>query len=228
MHPQSDHSACWQDLLDRLRSEPTRLAAVKAFARIAQSPLELDLSPVLEPLLVELTSYLRNSNRHLRQASLAALEVMACYCEALSTTSHNVAFLHSCPDLLTYAVQAVMSAHGAAVSSTTVAAAVDQVVLLVSSADMLMTPLALHFCLTLLPQQPNIAAQISAKFLPAALELVKSPLLQVRSMFIRCAQKALVALRLGNYYDFGCLAGGCTGGVAGFLSCHFKVQRSLF
>ncbi len=64
-----------QDLLDRLRNETTRMAAVRAFTGIAQSPLNLDMSPVLEPLLVELTSYLRKANRQLRQASLAALEV---------------------------------------------------------------------------------------------------------------------------------------------------------
>lgn len=64
-----------QVLLDRLRNEITRLTAVKAFASIAQSSLRLDLSPVLEPLLAELTSFLRKANRVLRQASLAAIEV---------------------------------------------------------------------------------------------------------------------------------------------------------
>ena len=64
-----------QVLLERLRNEITRLTAVKAFASIAQSPLSLDLSPVLEPLLAELTSYLRKANRVLRQASLSAIEV---------------------------------------------------------------------------------------------------------------------------------------------------------
>jgi hypothetical protein len=77
------------------------------------------------------------------------------------------------------AAQAVMARYGAVATSAAVAAAVDQVVLLVTSADLLTTPLALHFCLTLLPQQPQIADQISSKFLPAALEIVKSPLLQV-------------------------------------------------
>jgi len=62
-------------LLERLRNEITRLTAVKAFASIAQSPLSLDLSPVLEPLLAELTGFLRKANRVLRRASLSALEV---------------------------------------------------------------------------------------------------------------------------------------------------------
>lgn len=67
---------CWlQVLLERLRNEITRLTAVKAFASIAQSPLSMDLSPVLEPLLAELTGFLRKANRVLRQAALSAIEV---------------------------------------------------------------------------------------------------------------------------------------------------------
>ena len=64
-----------QGLLDKLQSDTTRLAAVKAFGRVAESPLRLDLAPVLDRLLSALTSYLRKSNRLLRQAALAALEV---------------------------------------------------------------------------------------------------------------------------------------------------------
>ena len=52
---------------------------MKAFTRIAHSsgPGPVDLACVLEPLLAELTSYLRKSNRQLRHASLAAIEVLA-------------------------------------------------------------------------------------------------------------------------------------------------------
>ena len=50
---------------------------MKAFGRIAESPLPLDMAPVLDRLLTELTSYLRKSNRLLRQAALAAIEVSA-------------------------------------------------------------------------------------------------------------------------------------------------------
>ena len=45
-------------------------------ATICSSPrTAADLTPVLEPALVELTSFLRKANRMLRQAALAALEV---------------------------------------------------------------------------------------------------------------------------------------------------------
>jgi hypothetical protein len=86
------------------------------------------------------------------------------------------------------AAQSVMSRQGAAASSASVTAAVDEVVALVSDVDLLTTPLALHFCLTVLPQQPQNAAQITAKVLPAALRLVKSPLLQVQTLISKNVQ----------------------------------------
>ena len=76
-------------------------------------------------------------------------------------------------------LQAVTARQGAALSSERMAAAVDEVANLVTDSDLLATPLALRFCLKLLPQQPKNADQISSRFLPAALQLVKSPLLQV-------------------------------------------------
>lgn len=62
-------------LLDRLRNDITRLPAVKAFTKIAQSPLQLSLAPHVQALLPELISFLRKANRPLRQASLAAITV---------------------------------------------------------------------------------------------------------------------------------------------------------
>ena len=75
-----------------------------------------------------------------------------------------------------------MSRYGAEVSASTVMAAVEEVAGLVSDADLLTTPLALQFCLTLLPKQPHLAADVSSRFLPPALLLVKSPLLQVHQL----------------------------------------------
>lgn len=65
-------------LLDRLKNEVTRQAAVKALATIARSPLNIDLSPVLAPALAELTGFLRKANRQLRQAALNALDAIVC------------------------------------------------------------------------------------------------------------------------------------------------------
>lgn len=63
-----------QALLERLRNEMTRLAGVKAVAQVAASRLDLDLGPVLEPVLAQLTAFLRKANRPLRQAALTAIE----------------------------------------------------------------------------------------------------------------------------------------------------------
>ena len=52
----------------------TRLAGVKAVAQVAASRLDLDLGPVLEPVLAQLTAFLRKANRPLRQAALTAIE----------------------------------------------------------------------------------------------------------------------------------------------------------
>ena len=62
-------------LLDRLKSDATRLTAVRALATIARSPLNIDLSPVLAAALAELTDFLRNTDSQLHQAALTALEV---------------------------------------------------------------------------------------------------------------------------------------------------------
>ena len=66
-----------QVLLDRLRNEITRLTAVRAFGTIAASPLPVDLAGagVLEPVAVELTSFMRKALRPLRQAALATMQV---------------------------------------------------------------------------------------------------------------------------------------------------------
>ncbi|KAK9835209.1 hypothetical protein WJX81_005880 [Elliptochloris bilobata] len=65
-----------QALQERLRNEMTRLAGVKAVAQVASSRLDLDLGAVLEPVLAELTAFLRKASRPLRQAALAAIEAV--------------------------------------------------------------------------------------------------------------------------------------------------------
>ncbi|EPS63633.1 hypothetical protein M569_11150 [Genlisea aurea] len=67
---------CLPVLVDRMGNEITRLTAVKAFTVIAASPLHLDLSCVLEPVISELTAFLRKANRALRQATLASLNTL--------------------------------------------------------------------------------------------------------------------------------------------------------
>lgn len=65
--------ACLPILVDRMGNEITRLTAVKAFSVIANSPLRIDLSCVLDHVVSELTAFLRKANRALRQATLGTL-----------------------------------------------------------------------------------------------------------------------------------------------------------
>eukprot|EP00210_Caulerpa_lentillifera_P004245 g4049.t1 len=64
-----------QILLERLKSETTRLTTVKALTVITGSSLELPLTSFLGPAVEEFTLFLKKANMSLRQASLRALEV---------------------------------------------------------------------------------------------------------------------------------------------------------
>ncbi|KAG2656253.1 hypothetical protein PVAP13_1KG070300 [Panicum virgatum] len=70
---QRELPACLPILVDRMGNEITRLTAVKAFSVIANSPLRIDLSCVLDHVVSELTAFLRKANRALRQATLGTL-----------------------------------------------------------------------------------------------------------------------------------------------------------
>ena len=75
-------------LLERLRNETTRLTAVKAWGTLAGSPLVPGLGAALEPLIAELTSFLRKANRRLRQTALTTTEVVLPAAEPVSKFSH--------------------------------------------------------------------------------------------------------------------------------------------
>ncbi|KAL5647982.1 hypothetical protein ACJX0J_042337, partial [Zea mays] len=68
--PKGELPACLPILVDRMGNEITRLTDVKAFSVIANSPLRIDLSCVLDHVVSELTAFLRKANRALRQATL--------------------------------------------------------------------------------------------------------------------------------------------------------------
>ncbi|GJN19078.1 hypothetical protein PR202_gb06315 [Eleusine coracana subsp. coracana] len=70
---QRELPACLPILVDRMGNEITRLTAVKAFSVIANSPLRINLSCVLDHVVSELTAFLRKANRALRQATLGTL-----------------------------------------------------------------------------------------------------------------------------------------------------------
>ena len=90
-HPAVNLQSVLPLLLERLRNEITRVTAVKTFALIASAKLDTQLttptqsSTVIQLAVGELCSFLRKSNRPLRQASLAALDViMASHADHLS------------------------------------------------------------------------------------------------------------------------------------------------
>ncbi|XP_042378805.1 cullin-associated NEDD8-dissociated protein 1-like [Zingiber officinale] len=88
---QKDLPACLPILVDRMGNEITRLTAVKAFAVIANSPLRINLSCVLEQVVSELTGFLRKANRALRQATLGTLNsLVVAYGEQISSTTYEV------------------------------------------------------------------------------------------------------------------------------------------
>ncbi|KAL7582719.1 hypothetical protein Lser_V15G44756 [Lactuca serriola] len=90
-HLTAELLACLPVLVDRMGNEITRLTAVKAFAVIAASSLHLDLSCVLEHVIVELTAFLRKANRALRQATLGTLNTLiVAYGDKIGSTAYEV------------------------------------------------------------------------------------------------------------------------------------------
>ncbi|XP_022929375.1 cullin-associated NEDD8-dissociated protein 1 [Cucurbita pepo subsp. pepo] len=84
-------ATCLPVLVDRMGNEITRLTAVKAFAVIAASPLQIDLSCVLEHVISELTAFLRKANRSLRQATLGTLNsLIAAYGDKIGPSAYEV------------------------------------------------------------------------------------------------------------------------------------------
>lgn len=83
--------ACLPVLVDRMGNEITRLTAVKAFAVIAASPLQIDLSCVLEHVIAELTAFLRKANRALRQATLGTLNsLIVAYGDKIGPSAYEI------------------------------------------------------------------------------------------------------------------------------------------
>lgn len=90
-HLTAELPACLPVLVDRMGNEITRLTAVKAFAVIAASPLHLDLSCVLEHVIVDLTAFLRKANRALRQATLGTLNTLiVAYGDKIGSAAYEV------------------------------------------------------------------------------------------------------------------------------------------
>ncbi|CAI7780752.1 unnamed protein product, partial [Closterium sp. NIES-54] len=125
-----------------------------AFGTIAESPLHISLSSMLDPTLAELTSFLRKANRSLRQASLCTLNAM------LSAYA---------PDITDAARDALLTELAPLISDSDLALAALALQLCCS-----VTRQA--------PPGSAAAAAVSSKVLPQALALVRSPLLQGQAL----------------------------------------------
>ena len=63
-------------LLERLRNEITRVTTVRTFQQLATARMDMQLGPVLQPVVAELCAFLRKASRPLRQTSLQALDTI--------------------------------------------------------------------------------------------------------------------------------------------------------
>jgi cullin-associated NEDD8-dissociated protein 1 len=61
-------------LHDRMENEVTRTSTLKTFSAIASSSLDLDLSPIINNSTIQISHYLRQQSRQLKQATLQTLE----------------------------------------------------------------------------------------------------------------------------------------------------------
>ncbi|KAJ8879876.1 hypothetical protein PR048_020493 [Dryococelus australis] len=67
---------CLPIFLDRLRNEITRLTTIKALTKVAGSPLNIDLRPILVEAVPVLGSFLRKSQRSLKLSTLILLDTL--------------------------------------------------------------------------------------------------------------------------------------------------------
>lgn len=63
-------------ILERLQSETTRLASLKAISKIAESSPKIDMSCVMSDVVTEMANLLRQQNRALKQSSLETLNTL--------------------------------------------------------------------------------------------------------------------------------------------------------
>eukprot|EP00743_Colponemidia_sp_Colp-15_P002918 GILK01003157.1.p1 GENE.GILK01003157.1~~GILK01003157.1.p1 ORF type:complete len:1261 (+),score=324.06 GILK01003157.1:67-3783(+) len=63
-------------ILERLRNEVTRVAAVKTLARISDASVDVDLRPILSDSIVELCTFLHKQSRSLKQLTLDTLSAV--------------------------------------------------------------------------------------------------------------------------------------------------------
>ncbi|KAH3767418.1 cullin-associated NEDD8-dissociated protein 1 [Pelomyxa schiedti] len=141
---------CLHLLLDKLRNEITRLTTIKVISKIAESPLHVDLNPILTEVFGELAVFLRKSNRQLRQSSLMAMSTLFVHYSASRSA------LQISPQILA------------------------ELCALITDNDLFLSHLALQLCSQIIHIQSNagVIPILQERVLPQIFELLKSSLLQ--------------------------------------------------
>ena len=143
-------------ILERMRNEITRVTAVKTFGHISSAKLDVQLTAplpsgatVVQAVLAELCTFLRKSNRPLRQAALVTLELI------------------------------LRSPYASSIPDVDVAGALQELSSLVTDADLHVAHLALVLARTIVSTKPvQMAAPIKDVLLPRTLSLLTSSVLQ--------------------------------------------------
>ena len=164
-------------LENRLGNENTRLPAVRAFRTIAQSPLPLDLSCMNPTIVMELSGFLRKSNRSLRFASLEALS-------------------------------AIVTRGGLEIGSTALESVISEAANLVNDSDLVLATKSLRLAINAMRCHPDTVPVVKKHFLPPAVALIESPLLQEQVLealrgLLKCIAEAGQDPEELMFLDFG-------------------------
>ncbi|OUS43842.1 putative TIP120 protein [Ostreococcus tauri] len=159
-------------LLERSRNETTRLAAVRAFAMIAGSSSAVDLSAVAASVTGEFTTFLRKSNKALRESSLAALTALvSCHSAALQD-----------PDVLPVVTESSSLLNEEDLHLATMSAGLLSAIAAAASSF------------------PKAALSMATTTLPLALALTRSPLVQRQTL--KSLQELYKSLVLADVVTF--------------------------
>ncbi|XP_058986020.1 cullin-associated NEDD8-dissociated protein 1 isoform X3 [Musca domestica] len=139
---------CLPIFLERLKNEITRLSCVKALTMIAASPLRIDLTSILSEVMPALGTFLRKNQRALKLHSLDLLNKLA----------DNYPLDIFGPPLLQTAISEIQP--------------------LISDSDLHVAQYSLVLLTTTARKHPKALIGIHDLFLPAVLQLLRSPLLQ--------------------------------------------------
>ncbi|GKA39530.1 cullin-associated NEDD8-dissociated protein 1 [Tanacetum coccineum] len=164
--------ACLPVIVDRMGNKVNRLTAVKAFAVIAASPLHIDLSCVLDHVIVELTAFLRKQNLNLDSWLILLFLKIRKPSIMVGNARHLKTLIVNCGDKISSAAYKVI---------------IMELSTLISDSDLHMTALALELCCTLMSDRrygPTVGLTVRNIVLPHALALVKSSSLQGQALLL--------------------------------------------